>query len=187
MTWPHANSFRSELSQLNNSAAQDDFMVDKHDRFLFVAHQESDTETLGNILAKLIPPGTLVALCGTLGAGKTRLVQAIAVAYGIDREDVGSPTFSLSRIYKSETNVINHIDLFRINDPDEFFELGIDESLEAGQIVFVEWADKFIGCLPEERLQIEILADGPTTRQFEVCSRGQSSQRIIAALIAQSK
>src|SRR5262245_28378051 len=60
-------------------------------RYIFTSTSEKDTERLGQALAEALPPGTTVGLCGTLGAGKTRLVQAIAAACGVPREEVVSP------------------------------------------------------------------------------------------------
>ena len=85
---------------------------------VFDATDETATERFGSSLAAILPPGTTVALCGTLGAGKTRLVQAIAVAYGVPREQVVSPTFVLCQQYHGARE-INHLDAYRIRDEDE--------------------------------------------------------------------
>ena len=145
-----------------------------------VARNENETEQLGFALARALQPGCFVGLVGTLGAGKTRLVQAIAQAMGVNLSDVGSPTFSLSRIYQAENRTLNHIDLFRINDEDEYFELGIDECLDQGQIVLVEWADKFPKCLPPDRIEIEIVVSGVSERSFQIKSIGEIDPAILS-------
>ena len=157
-------------------------MANAADQVTVVTENEPNTDALGVRLANVLRPGTLIALSGTLGAGKTRLVQSIAKAFGVDSADVGSPTFSLSRIYRAGDTVLNHIDLFRINDEDEYFELGIDECLEQNQIVFVEWAEKFVECLPPERVNINIEVDGPQQRTFNISLSGPQDKSILIAL-----
>ena len=89
----------------------------------------------------MLPPGTTVALCGTLGAGKTRLVQAIAEGLGVNRRDVVSPTFVLIQEYRGR-RMIYHIDAYRLRDDDEFQQLGPDEYFESDGLVLIEWADR---------------------------------------------
>ncbi len=96
---------------------------------------------LGAALAEVLPDGTTVALCGTLGAGKTRLVQAIAEAAGVDRRNVLSPTFVLIQEYHGRRTVY-HIDAYRLRDADEFLALGPEEYFEGDGLVLVEWADR---------------------------------------------
>ncbi|MEN6556898.1 MAG: tRNA (adenosine(37)-N6)-threonylcarbamoyltransferase complex ATPase subunit type 1 TsaE, partial [Thermoguttaceae bacterium] len=92
----------------------------------FDAVEESDTARLGAALAEVLPNGTTVALCGTLGAGKTRLVQALAEASGVERRQVLSPTFVLIQEYHGRRSLY-HIDAYRLRDADEFLALGPEE------------------------------------------------------------
>jgi tRNA threonylcarbamoyladenosine biosynthesis protein TsaE len=149
--------------------------------FVFDAADEGDTDRLGAALAGCLPPETTVALCGTLGAGKTRLVQAIAAASGIPREEVVSPTFVLCQKYEG-TRTIYHLDAYRLADDDEFRELGPEEFFESGGLVIVEWADKVADCLPEERVEIEIEVTGPTSRRFVVRGSGASIEHAVRRL-----
>jgi tRNA threonylcarbamoyladenosine biosynthesis protein TsaE len=135
--------------------------------FVFDAADEQDTERLGARLAAELPPGTTVSLCGTLGAGKTRLVQAIAAACGVPRGEVVSPTFVLCQQYRG-TRTINHLDAYRLHDEDEFRELGVDELFSSDAITIVEWADKVARALPDDCVQIEIEVTGPTSRRFTI-------------------
>jgi tRNA threonylcarbamoyladenosine biosynthesis protein TsaE len=131
------------------------------------AADEEATDRLGAELAAALPPGATVALCGTLGAGKTRLVQAIAAAYGVPRSDVVSPTFVLCQQYRG-TRTINHLDAYRLHDEDEFRELGVEELFASDAITIVEWADKIAGALPDHYIQIDIEVTGPTSRRFTI-------------------
>ena len=108
----------------------------------FHLENEQDTERLGAALAEVLPPGTVVALIGTLGAGKTRLVQAVAAALGVPRGSVTSPTFVLVNEYRQGRLPVYHFDTYRLKDDDEFLDLGPDEYFESDGLTFVEWADR---------------------------------------------
>jgi tRNA threonylcarbamoyladenosine biosynthesis protein TsaE len=149
--------------------------------FVFEAADEAGTERFGAALAAAVPPGTMIALCGTLGAGKTRLVQAIAAALGVRREDVVSPTFVLCQQYRGR-RVMNHLDAYRVRDEDEFRELGIEELFESEAITIVEWADRVANVLPDDYLQIDIEVTGPTERRFAVRAVGKRLAKVITEL-----
>jgi tRNA threonylcarbamoyladenosine biosynthesis protein TsaE len=135
------------------------------DEFTFRAHSEADTDRLGAALAAALPPRTTVALIGTLGAGKTRLVQAVAAALGVPRDEATSPTFVLVNEYRGRVPIY-HFDAYRLRDEDEFLELGPDEYFESDGITFVEWADRVADGLPKERIEIQCEAVGETERRF---------------------
>lgn len=149
--------------------------------FVFHSYSEADTERLGSALAKALPPGTTIALIGTLGAGKTRLVQAVAAACGVPREVATSPTFVLVNEYHG-TRPIYHFDAYRLRDEDEFIELGPEEYFESYGLTFVEWADRVESCMPQERVEIVCEAIDETERQFCVSARGEQLSRVISAI-----
>ena len=149
--------------------------------FTFHAGDEAATVALGAALAEVLPDGTTVALCGTLGAGKTRLVQAIAAAAGIDRREVVSPTFVLIHEYRGR-RTIYHLDAYRVRDEDEFLELGPEEYFESDGLTLVEWADRVPRCLPPDRVEIRIEITGPESRRFEVRGLGPRSTEVISRL-----
>src|SRR5262245_9086045 len=134
---------------------------------VFDAASEQDTDRLGADLAGRLPAGAVVALCGTRGAGKTRLVQAIAAACGVPREDVVSPTFVLCQQYRG-TRTINHLDAYRLKDEDEFRELGVSELFDSPALTLIEWADKVAGALPDHYVRIDIEVTGATSRRFVI-------------------
>lgn len=117
---------------------------------------ESETEALGQRLAEHLLPGTVVALVGTLGAGKTRLVQAIATALGNARDDVTSPTYVLINEYTAGSMPVYHFDAYRLRDDDEFLELGPEEYFDSAGITFIEWGDRVAHLMPEETITIAI-------------------------------
>jgi tRNA threonylcarbamoyladenosine biosynthesis protein TsaE len=138
----------------------------------FTANDERDTERLGAALAAVVPPGTVVGLIGTLGAGKTRLVQAAAAALGVPPGRVTSPTFVLVNEYTGGRLPVYHFDIYRIKDEDEFLALGPDEYFESAGITFVEWADRVAELLPADRLEITLEVAGETRRSITI--RGMS-------------
>lgn len=147
----------------------------------FTAESESDTARLGRALADVLPNGSVVALVGTLGAGKTRLVQAIAEASGVDAATVVSPTFVLVHEYAGR-RPIYHFDAYRLKDHDEFLALGPEEYFDGAGVTLVEWADRVARCLPPEYLEIRIDVGGPTRREFSVRSVGGSYAEVVARL-----
>ncbi|MBL9124533.1 MAG: tRNA (adenosine(37)-N6)-threonylcarbamoyltransferase complex ATPase subunit type 1 TsaE [Planctomycetaceae bacterium] len=149
--------------------------------FAYEAHSEADTEALGRRLAQLLPPSAVVALNGPLGAGKTRLVQAVAAALGVERRYVSSPTFVLVHEYTGPRPVF-HFDAYRLRDEDEFAQLAPDEYFEAGGISFVEWADRVSRCLPRDMLEILIEPTGEHARRFVISARGQQLTEVVEAL-----
>jgi len=152
-------------------------------QFVYDADNEAATAALGAALADALPDGTMVALCGTLGAGKTRLVQAIAEACGIDRRSVVSPTFVLIQEHHGR-RTLYHIDAYRIADEDEFDQLGVDEYFESDAVTLVEWADRVEACLPRDRIEIRIEVTGPQSRRFEITAIGQRHADAIRRLQA---
>jgi tRNA threonylcarbamoyladenosine biosynthesis protein TsaE len=151
------------------------------DRFIYQADDENATRLLGAALAEILPDGTTVALCGTLGAGKTRLVQAIAEASGVPRGDVVSPTFVLIQEHHGR-RPIYHIDAYRLRDEDEFLQLGPEEYFESPGLTLIEWADRVASCLPRQRIEIQAEVTGPDSRRFEVIDLAGQYQAVIDQL-----
>lgn len=142
-----------------------------------IVRNEAETDLFGKLLAETLPGGTVVALLGTLGAGKTRLVQAVASALGASPEDVGSPTFVLIREYDG-VRPIYHFDAYRLRDADEFWELGADEYFDSDGISFVEWADRVEEATPRDRLQIVVEPIAETERRLTVAALGEFDPEI---------
>ncbi len=142
---------------------------------------EADTVALGRALAEILPDGTVVALDGPLGAGKTRLVQAIAAATGVDPNTAVSPTFVLVQQYQG-TRTIVHADAYRLQDAEEFLALGGDELLDCRGVVLIEWAERIVDCLPRERLRITIRETGVSSRDFTFTAVGPAYLKLIDRL-----
>ncbi len=142
---------------------------------------ESETEVTGCALAAALRPGDVIALVGDLGAGKTRLVQAVAKALGVPDEVVHSPTFTLIHEYPA-VFPIRHCDAYRLRNPEEFADLGLDELFGMDGVAFVEWADRVTHDLPRDHLRIELSVTGLTTRHACFTATGPRSAEILRQL-----
>jgi tRNA threonylcarbamoyladenosine biosynthesis protein TsaE len=148
----------------------------------FEAASEAETDKLGRSFAESLKPGLVVNLVGNLGAGKTRLVQFVASALGIDRSDVTSPTFVLHQRYVGNRLEIHHFDAYRLRDSDEFIEFGGHEILDSPVVSFVEWGDRIGDLLPRDHLRIEIEPTGETARKFRFQASGTASVSVLNSL-----
>ena len=124
------------------------------EKLLHIA-SEQETEQIGEAIGRAAEPGTVVALIGDLGTGKTTLTKSIARGLGVT-ETVTSPTFNIIREYKTGRIPLYHFDVYRIGDPDEMFELGYEEYFYGDGICVVEWADIIEELLPEDAVIIRI-------------------------------
>ena len=104
-------------------------------------HSESETYAVAREMASSLSPGSVVLLIGDLGAGKTAFVRGLAEGLGITPDEVSSPTFTLIQEYRGGRVPLLHVDLYRLNNPQEIEELGLDE-LSLGAVMAIEWADR---------------------------------------------
>jgi tRNA threonylcarbamoyladenosine biosynthesis protein TsaE len=142
---------------------------------------EGETEQLGQALAEVVKPGVVIGLVGTLGAGKTRLVRALAEALGVDSQVISSPTFVLIHEYQGRMP-ISHFDAYRLAGPDEFDALGAsDHWSEGDRLCLIEWADLVLDRLPREAWWIRITLDGPDGRRILV--QGPSADHLASLLV----
>ncbi len=151
--------------------------------FTFTATSIDDTIRVGQVLGEVLPPGSTVALCGTLGAGKTRLTQALAESLGAEAGSVVSPTFVLCQHYDVQ-RTLHHFDAYRLKDDDEFLELGPEECFDSDGITLVEWADRVRDCMPQAYLEVRIEITGENTREMHFTAHGDSFENVVQALAA---
>ena len=139
------------------------------------------TRSLGRSLGTAAGPGTLVALFGPLGAGKTVLAKGIADGLGVTSV-VNSPTFVLMNEHRGRLPFY-HVDAYRLDDPEEALAAGLLDERQAGGVTVVEWADRLEDWLPDERLEIELVPEGVgDRRQLRWRAFGQSDEQMVAAL-----
>ena len=133
---------------------------------LYRASTEAETIALGQRIAAELPRG-VVLLIGNLGAGKTTLAKGIASGLGAALpDDVSSPTFTL--IHEYGRGKVYHVDLYRIEEARELESLGLDDIIDGGALVLIEWGERFPQSLPPQRTEIHIRALPDDTREIEL-------------------
>lgn len=105
----------------------------------FISHSQLETEEVGRKLAEKLPGGSVVAMYGDLGAGKTAFVRGMAKGMGLSCR-VSSPTFTIVNEYLGERELI-HFDMYRLSSADELFDIGWDDYLSRGAVCAVEWSE----------------------------------------------
>lgn len=136
----------------------------------------SQTLGLAERLAALLGPGDVVGLCGDLGAGKTTLAAAVAHALGVPPEQaVTSPSFTLINEYRGRLPIF-HMDLYRLGDPAELYELGLWEYYDGGGVCLVEWCDRFDDLWPADALVVTLHLGQGEARRVELRGRGRGAE-----------
>lgn len=133
-----------------------------------IFHTSSPEETveLGRKIGKELKAGDVVALIGELGAGKTLFTQGLVQGLGVAGY-VKSPSFTIVNKYEGSLPVY-HLDLYRLGDVNEIYELGIEEYLYGDGVCIIEWAEKAYSLLPQKYLLIKFFYTGEKSRKIEV-------------------
>ncbi len=145
-----------------------------------ISHSPEETQKLGRRIGELALPGDVFLLVGNLGAGKTCLTQGIAWGLGI-KEYTMSPSFVIMRELYGRLPLY-HIDLYRLDRIEESMDLGLDDYLYGRGVCIVEWAEKALSIMPDERLLIRIGYLSDTGRSFGMEPGGQRYSEIVAQL-----
>jgi tRNA threonylcarbamoyladenosine biosynthesis protein TsaE len=135
-----------------------------------IFHTESEEETiaLGEKIAAELPAQAVVLLIGNLGAGKTTLAKGIVKGLGAGSpDDVSSPTFTLIHEYSSS---VYHIDLYRLDTPEQVATLGLDEIFDRRAVVLIEWGERFPELMPQDRIEIRLQSDRENSRTIQLRS-----------------
>ncbi|MEZ5891915.1 MAG: tRNA (adenosine(37)-N6)-threonylcarbamoyltransferase complex ATPase subunit type 1 TsaE [Parvularculaceae bacterium] len=123
---------------------------------------ETATKALGAALARVFRAGDVIRLEGGLGAGKSTLARA-AIASLAGERSAPSPTFTLVETYDADHFTLWHFDLYRLEKPEDVYELGIEEALE-GAVAMIEWPERIEGMLPEDALTARLEIAGSARR-----------------------
>jgi tRNA threonylcarbamoyladenosine biosynthesis protein TsaE len=139
----------------------------------YITHSADETIALGRELAQRLKDARMVILRGDLGAGKTTLVKGIAEGLqAASQDDVTSPTFTLIHEYRGPEVTLYHVDLYRIDTQRELETLGLDELFaEEGNLVVMEWGEKFPRLVRERDVEIAIERRGEQERKILISSR----------------
>ena len=138
------------------------------------------THEIGRSLGRSATPGTVLALVGELGAGKTQLAKGVADGLGV-RSVVNSPTFVLMNEHQGRLRLY-HVDAYRLGDPEEAAAAGLLDERQADGVLVIEWADRLADWLPEDRLEIRLDPSGSDSlhRELRWTARGASHERLAA-------
>ena len=136
--------------------------------FLIELLPKSPDETfdIGRRIGALLQPGSIVALNGVLGSGKTYLTKGIAFGLGI-KENITSPTYTIINEYNAYCTFY-HIDAYRLNGDKDFTDIGGNEIIESGGICVIEWSERISKSLPDEKISIRLEITGPSSRLIRI-------------------
>lgn len=132
---------------------------------VYLSNSVAETEKYGQMLAKELTPGSVLALFGGMGMGKTALVRGLAQGLGLEAE-VSSPTFALVHDYGGTPPLV-HFDMYRISGWEDLYSTGFFEYLDAGAILVVEWSENIEAALPENTIRVQLTKLDETVRKIE--------------------
>ena len=132
----------------------------------FITNSPEETEVLGEKLAKILTPGTILAYRGDLGAGKTAFTRGLARGLGC-REQVTSPTYTIVNEYLGGKMPLFHFDMYRLRCADDLFDIGWDDYLERGGICAVEWSENVWEAM-ENPMVVTIEKIGENSRRITI-------------------
>ena len=132
----------------------------------FISHSQLDTEEVGRKLAEKLPGGSVVAMYGDLGAGKTAFVRGMAKGMGLSCR-VSSPTFTIVNEYLGERELI-HFDMYRLGSADELFDIGWEDYVNRGSVCAVEWSENVEDAFYGDEVVVRFEKLGPTTRRITI-------------------
>lgn len=148
---------------------------------VLVSDSKEETQRQASLLAGLLHAGDVVNLSGDLGAGKTAFIQGLAKGLGI-KERVTSPTFTLLKVYPGPLPLY-HFDVYRLQRSRQLIELGYEEYVYGSGVTVIEWGDRVLELLPDERLDIEVRWAQPVSenkRLLEIIPRGERWKAAVA-------
>jgi tRNA threonylcarbamoyladenosine biosynthesis protein TsaE len=146
-----------------------------------VTSDPEETRSIGRALGSAATPGTVLALRGELGAGKTQLAKGVAEGLGV-QTTVNSPTFVLMNEHVGRLRLY-HVDAYRLSDPEEALAAGLLDDREIDGVSVIEWADRLDGWLPVDRLDILLShGPGPTERTVRWEAHGEAHGRLADAM-----
>ena len=133
---------------------------------VYISNSEHETELIGQRFAEGLPGGTVVAMYGDLGAGKTAFVRGMARGMGLDCR-VSSPTFTIVNEYLGERELI-HFDMYRLSSADELFDIGWEDYLNRGAVCAVEWSENVQDAFFGDEIKVTITKLSDTERKIVI-------------------
>lgn len=139
---------------------------------------QDNIQSIASQIAKNIIPGDIFALYGPLGAGKSTFARNLIQALTSPETIVPSPTFTLAQTYESKKGTLWHFDFYRLNDPEEAWEVGVEDAFRNG-ICFIEWPEKILNHLPKNRFDISFEILDSITRRLTITPVGAPNEHLI--------
>ena len=143
-----------------------------------VSSSHRHTDRLGQTLGRMLRGGETIALYGPLGAGKTALVRGIAQGLGASPTAVTSPTFVVIHEYQGRLPLA-HMDLYRIGSLRELESTGVSEYFSGQTVTAIEWADKGLALLPQDRIEITLSHRAAQSRTIQLSATGPKSNEVL--------
>lgn len=137
----------------------------------YLSESEAETEKIGEDFAAKLPGGTVVAMYGDLGAGKTAFVRGMARGMGLSCR-VSSPTFTIVNEYLGERELI-HFDMYRLKSSDELFDIGWEDYLARGAVCAVEWSENVEDAFFGDEIRVDIRKLSDTGREITIREAGE--------------
>lgn len=135
--------------------------------FLFHTSTSEETIELGKIIGSLLKAGDVIAMTGTLAAGKTTITKGIAQSLGVT-DTITSPTFCLVSEYNGTKMPLYHMDVYRLEGAEDFANLGVDEMIYGNGVSIVEWSEKVSSELPKKTIRMKITPAEDGSRTIEI-------------------
>ncbi|HAO30261.1 MAG TPA: tRNA (adenosine(37)-N6)-threonylcarbamoyltransferase complex ATPase subunit type 1 TsaE [Treponema sp.] len=132
----------------------------------FTTHSADQTISLGTKIGQKLTPGDVIAMTGTLAAGKTTITKGIAKALGVT-ETITSPTFCLISEYEG-TMPLYHMDVYRLDGAEDFVNLGVDDMLYGNGVCIIEWSEKIQSEIPSKAIRLDIQAKSADERTITI-------------------
>ena len=132
---------------------------------IFHTHTAEETIALGEKIGVLLRPGDVIAMSGTLAAGKTTITKGIAKALGIV-DTITSPTFCLISEYYGEKMPLYHMDVYRLEGEEDFINLGVEDMLYGQGVCIIEWSEKVKKEIPKKAIRLTITPTSETEREI---------------------
>ncbi len=133
---------------------------------VYISKSENETQELGRRLAEGLPEGSVVAMYGELGAGKTAFVRGMAQGLGLDCR-VSSPTFTIVNEYLGPRQLI-HFDMYRLSGSEELFEIGWEDYLARGAVCAVEWSENVQDAFFGDEIRVKLKKLGDNEREISI-------------------
>jgi len=153
------------------------------DTFEIFTNSPATTLAMGKKIGEKLTTGSIIAMTGELGCGKTLLTRGICEGLGVPHRQVSSPTFVLVNEYKGRLPVF-HMDLYRLGNIDDGFEIGIMDyfTRAEGGVMVIEWAEKMLSILPRDMLKIEFEILGEKKRRIKFTSKSKKFDVVLKGL-----